>query len=41
MGSGGDSSSTGGKKGNSELFNHYEVLERIGEGIFGEVYKGW
>jgi hypothetical protein len=40
MGSGGDWSFTRGKKGSPKLFSHYEVLERIGEGTLGKVYKG-
>jgi hypothetical protein len=40
MGSGGDWSFTGGRKGNLELFSRYEVLERIEEGTFEKMYKG-
>jgi serine/threonine protein kinase len=41
MGSGGDWSFMQGKKGNLKLFSRYEMLERIGEGTFGKMYKGW
>lgn len=35
-----DWSFVGGRKVNLELYLWYEVLERLGEGIYGEVFKG-
>jgi serine/threonine protein kinase len=36
----GDWSFAGGMKANPELYSRYEVLERLGEGTYGEVFKG-
>lgn len=36
----GDWSFAGGVKANPELYSRYEVLERLGEGTYGEVLKG-
>ena len=36
----GDWSFAGGVKANPELYSRYEVLERLGEGTYGEVFKG-
>ena len=36
----GDWSFAGGVKANPELYSRYEVLERLEEGTYAEVYKG-